>query len=165
MKKYWVRVHDEEFEVTVEEEAGTLAVSVGGVPHRVELAEIVPASYTLIVDGQAHALGARDHAGLWTLMLDGRPCAVEVRRTRLPSAAGRSNRGHHGGEVVAPMPGLLVGLHVEEGAWVAMGQPLVIMEAMKMQMEVRAPHEGIIRRVHVAAGQELTAGQLLVTIE
>jgi len=165
MKTYWVRVRDEEFEVAVEEEAGTPVVSVGGTPHRAELAEVVPAWFTLIVDGQTHDLGVWDHAGLRTLMLDGRPCAVEVRRTRPPSAQGQPGRGHRGGGVVAPMPGLLVALHVGEGAQVGMGQPLVIMEAMKMQMEVRAPHDGVIRRVHVTPGQELTAGQLLVTIE
>jgi len=165
MKTYWVRAGDEDFEVGVEEGAGTLAVSVGGARHMVELAEVVPGWYTLLVDGKTHDLGVWDHAGTRTLMLDGRPCPVEVRRTRPPSGPGHSGRGHRRGGVVAPMPGLLVALHVAEGAQVGMGQPLVIMEAMKMQMEVRAPHDGVIRRVHVAPGQELTAGQLLVTIE
>jgi len=63
------------------------------------------------------------------------------------------------------MPGLLVALHVSEGAEVALGQPVIILEAMKMQMEIRAPHAGTVRQVHVAPGQEVAGGQLLVTID
>jgi 3-methylcrotonyl-CoA carboxylase alpha subunit len=63
------------------------------------------------------------------------------------------------------MPGLLVAVQVAAGAEVALGQPLIIMEAMKMQMEIRAPRAGRVRQVHVTAGEEITGGRLLVTLE
>jgi len=62
------------------------------------------------------------------------------------------------------MPGLLLAVPVDQGAQVVAGQPLAIMEAMKMQMEIRAPHAGTVRRVHVSPGQELAAGQLLISM-
>ena len=62
------------------------------------------------------------------------------------------------------MPGLVVAVLAAEGASVAAGQPLVTMEAMKMQMELRAPAAGVVRKVHVASGAEVSGGQVLVTI-
>ncbi len=48
---------------------------------------------------------------------------------------------------------------------VVAGQPLIIMEAMKMQMEIRATHAGVVREVRVAPGQDVAGNDLLVTVE
>lgn len=165
MRRYWVRLAGEEFQVGVEEAGGGLLVTIGGSSHRVELTETVPESYTIVVDGACHDLAVRDRAGPWALSLDGLGYRAEIARTRhaggalLPRTAARTE------EVRAPMPGLLIGVPVAEGARVETGQAIAIMEAMKMQMEIRAPHDGTIGRIHVSAGQELVAGQLLVTLE
>jgi biotin carboxyl carrier protein len=63
------------------------------------------------------------------------------------------------------MPGVVVTIEVGEGSRVETGQAIAIMEAMKMQMEIRAPHAGTVKRIHIGPGQELAAGQLLVTME
>ncbi len=165
MKRYWVRVGAEEFEVGVDSDGGTLRVTVGGAPHRVELTEPVPSWYTLVVDGMCHDLAVRDLAGPWTLSLDGRAYTAEVARTRRSGADAGPHPSARSEEVRSPMPGLLIAVHVGEGSRVEMGQALAIMEAMKMQMEIRAPHAGRVTRVHVGPGQEIAAGQLLVTME
>ncbi|HLW58379.1 MAG TPA: biotin/lipoyl-containing protein [bacterium] len=165
MTAYWVRVgDDEEIEVGVEETGGVWAVTIAGQVHRVELVEVVPAHFTLLVDGASHTLSVRDHAGPWTLLLDGLPFVAETARTRRGAEPGAAAAGRSL-EVRSPMPGLLVAVEVDEGARVVIGQPLAIIEAMKMQMEIRAPHAGVVRRVHAAPGQELAAGQVLVTLE
>ncbi len=166
---YLVRVGAEEFEVTVEETGGVLLVSLGGAARRVDLAEVVPGCYSLVVDGRCHDLRvAQPAAGgpgprRWAMTLDGEAWVAEV-GGRVRAGAGRARASSGAAEVRAPMPGLLVALQAAEGAEVALGQPLIIMEAMKMQMEIRAPHAGTVRRVHVAPGQEVAGGQLLVTI-
>jgi biotin carboxyl carrier protein len=177
MKTYRVLVGSDEMDVTVDEEAdGGLRVVLAGSTHHVDLAEVVPGRFALVVDGRVHDLAAgpgnepspasgRPEPGGRTVVVDGEAYLAIVGRK---TAAGGTTQGaaaRRGSEVRAPMPGLLVTVHAAEGAAVAPGQPLIIMEAMKMQMEIRAPRAGTVRRVHVRAGQEIAGDQLLVTIE
>jgi biotin carboxyl carrier protein len=67
--------------------------------------------------------------------------------------------------VRAPMPGLIVRVEVEPGQEVRAGQPIVIMEAMKMENELRAEAAGLVARVLVAAGQPVEKGAILVEFE
>jgi len=79
-------------------------------------------------------------------------------RTRRSS--GRSGTGH----VVAPMPGRVVSVLVEPGDEVAERQAVVVLEAMKMQNEVRAPRAGVVTDVRVQQGSAVDAGAVLVVI-
>lgn len=149
----------------------------GDRPHRVDLAEVVPGWYSLVIDGRSHTLGVATwrsgaagppHAGAgprrWTLLLDGVAVAADAGRSpRVRSAA----QGPAGTaiQVRAPMPGLVVAIQAEPGTAVMPGQPLIIMEAMKMQMEIRAPHAGVVREVRVVPGQDVAGNDLLATVE
>jgi acetyl/propionyl-CoA carboxylase alpha subunit len=72
---------------------------------------------------------------------------------------------HAAGSLVAPMPGSVVRILVEVGATVASGEPLVVLEAMKMEHTVAAPGDGIVGEVRVVAGQQVEAGAVLVVFE
>jgi biotin carboxyl carrier protein len=63
------------------------------------------------------------------------------------------------------MPGIVRAVLVQPGEAVAAGQPLVILEAMKMENELRADHAGIVREVKVAAGNAVDGGAALIVIE
>jgi len=65
----------------------------------------------------------------------------------------------------APMPGKVLALRVEAGQLVRKGDPLVILEAMKMEHEVVAPHDGEVREVRVAVGQQVEADAVLIVLE
>jgi len=175
---YLVRLGTEEIEVEVEAVGDALRLSVDGRARCVDAVEVLPGWYSLVVDQGSHALGtlprlaspggsAPEAAGprRWTMVLDGYTYDVTVerggRRRVRPGTAGAAAQGH---EVRAPMPGLLVAVVVTEGTPVAAGQPLLTMEAMKMQMEIRSPVAGMVRRVHAASGAEVSGGQVLVTI-
>ncbi len=69
------------------------------------------------------------------------------------------------GRVKAPIPGQVTQLLVRPGEIVAIGQPLLILEAMKMENEIRAPRSGKILFVNVSAGQSVSLNELLVEIE
>ncbi len=167
LKAYRVRIGGEEALVTVEEAAGAYRVTVAGSTHQVDIAALVPGWYSLVVDGRRHDLGVRGRTGRWTLVLDGETYVAEIGGSPRKSgeSQGRRAPARRSREVRAPMPGLVVALQIVEGTGVAMGEPLIIMEAMKMQMEIRAPHPGKVGRVHVASGQEVAEGQVLVTLE
>ncbi len=68
------------------------------------------------------------------------------------------------GRVKAPIPGLVTRLLVKQGETVEPGQPLLILEAMKMENEIRAPRGGIVQQLHVQAGESVARDALLVEI-
>jgi acetyl/propionyl-CoA carboxylase alpha subunit len=89
--------------------------------------------------------------GSWTLRL--------VDRFPLPDSAGLA------GSLVAPMPGSILRVLVETGQQVIPGQPLVVLEAMKMEHQVVAPSGGTVTQVLVSPGNQVTTGQALLVLE
>ena len=69
------------------------------------------------------------------------------------------------GSLVAPMPGNVLRVLVGPGEAVTAGQPLVVVEAMKMEHQVVAPADGTVATVHVTAGQQVETGQPLLQME
>lgn len=76
------------------------------------------------------------------------------------SGAGR--RGHR--SVKSSMPGKILRIHCKEGEPVEAGQPLLTIEAMKMENEIRSPGAGVVEKIAVEAGQKVETGGLLVTL-
>jgi acetyl/propionyl-CoA carboxylase alpha subunit len=107
-----------------------------------------PAIGGLSVDGWTHEL---------TLESDAVHRASEL---RLASASGDTAAGVH-----APMPGLILVLEVAEGDPVEKGQGILIIEAMKMENEIRAPIAGVVRRLAVSAGDAVERDALLCVVE
>ena len=89
---------------------------------------------------------------------------IEDERERAAHQAERA-RGRKGGDVKSIMPGIVVRLLVSEGEEVEEGQPLLILEAMKMQNEIVAPHGGRVVRIHVGEGEAVTSGARLVAVQ
>ncbi len=80
-------------------------------------------------------------------------------------SAGAEEEASGESRVLAPMPGLVRLVSVAEGATVAKGDPLVTMEAMKMELSLKAPRDGAVRTVTVAAGDQVAEGALLIELE
>jgi biotin carboxyl carrier protein len=98
--------------------------------------------------------------------LDGRTAAVSVnsRRSRRAAADGASH-AHGAQDVTAPMPGRVVRILVAEGDGVVAQQPVIVVEAMKMENELRSPKAGRVTRVAVTAGMSVEGGRVLIVIE
>ena len=69
------------------------------------------------------------------------------------------------GSLLAPMPGTVVRVEVETGARVEAGQPVLVLEAMKMQHTVSAPHAGVVTEIDVKPGAQVAAGEVLAVVE
>jgi acetyl/propionyl-CoA carboxylase alpha subunit len=78
---------------------------------------------------------------------------------------GHASGGHEQSEVVAPMPGTVIRVLVEPGATVAARQPLVVLEAMKMETPLVSPYEATVRAVHVGEGDRVAGGAVLVELD
>lgn len=163
--KYIVEIDGER--VTVELTGG-YAVRVGERVLQARLTEVEGTPVSLLVVGdQVHRVIARrgDARGCYTIALDSRTLAAEAlderaRAIRDLSAARAAAVGPS--PLIAPMPGLIVRVDVGPGDEVAGGQGLVVMEAMKMENELRAPAPGVVRAVHAVAGTAVEKGALLV---
>jgi pyruvate carboxylase subunit B len=124
----------------------------------------------LLLDGRSVTLLARpgEESGQWALQLDGRNLvteAVDERTRAIRSMTGTTSAGRGAHNVKAPMPGLIVRVEVAEGEVVQPGQGVVIMEAMKMENELKADGGGVVARVRVAPGQAVEKGTVLVEFE
>jgi len=81
------------------------------------------------------------------------------------AGAGQGSGGHEQSEVVAPMPGTVIRVLVEPGARVSARQPLVVLEAMKMETPLVSPYEATVREVHVGEGDRVAGGAVLVELD
>jgi acetyl/propionyl-CoA carboxylase alpha subunit len=81
------------------------------------------------------------------------------------AAGGGGAAGHEQSEVVAPMPGTVIRVLVEPGATVSARQPLVVLEAMKMETPLVSPYEATVRAVNVSEGDRVSGGALLVELD
>jgi len=70
-----------------------------------------------------------------------------------------------GCSLAAPMPGRVIKLYVEPGAKVKRGEPLLILEAMKMEHTITAPADGTVREIHYASGEQVVEGAQLLRLE
>jgi biotin carboxyl carrier protein len=122
-----------------------------------------------LVNGAAsHAVLVEGTGSEWVVTLRGRRIPVTVRswRERILAEAETAAAAHAGPVAVkATLPGLIVAVAVSVGDDVAEGAPLLTIEAMKMQNEVRAPRAGVVIEVSVRAGQTVATGAPLLRLE
>jgi biotin carboxyl carrier protein len=165
--KYIVQVGESRVELTL---AGD-EVAVDGERLRAHLTEVegTPLRQVVIGDDVHRVVVRRDGGrGRYTLWIDGYRYEVEAldERTRAIRDMSTATAVASGpAPLVAPMPGLVVRVNVEPGDTVDAGQGLVVMEAMKMENELRAPAGGTVRRVSVAPGTAVEKGAVLVELE
>lgn len=91
--------------------------------------------------------------------------AVKPAPTAAPQAAPAPAAPAGGTKVTAPMPGTILGVNVKDGDTVKAGQPIFVLEAMKMESDISAPVSGTVRGVSVSKGASVEAGMLLCSIE
>jgi biotin carboxyl carrier protein len=91
--------------------------------------------------------------------------AVELRDPRSLRSRNRSSDDHGPRKIVAPMPGKVVRLLVREGDEVALGAGIAVMEAMKMQNEIKSPKKGAVQKILVAVGAAVNPGDVLAIVE
>ncbi len=127
------------------------------------------AVHTLLADGASHRFVVRRSArGSWELHLRGRKVVAEVvdERTRQIREMTGMGAGPAGPRPVrAPMPGMVVQVEVEEGQMVEPGDGLAVVEAMKMENELRAEASGRVATIHVEAGQAVDKDEILIEFE
>lgn len=163
---YHVTIGSHEFEV----ELGPEGTRIDGQPIQVDLAHVQGTSVrNLLLDGASHRIVAeRGGSDTWDVHLRGRRFQAEVldERTRAIRELTGAGAGPTGPEPVrAPMPGLVVKIEVAVGDVVQAGQGVAIVEAMKMENELKATAPGRVRSIPVETGAAVEKDQILVDLE
>ncbi len=165
--KYYVEIEGREHEVIVETDGAVL-------DGRRVITDLDGSRGThlwhLLLDGRSHRVSARrlEGKGVWEIELDGvrhRLVALSERARAIRDLTGVTSAASKPFDVVAPMPGLVIDVQVKMDDMVGSGQALIIIEAMKMENELKAQAAGQVKEVRVAAGQVVNRGETLVVIE
>jgi biotin carboxyl carrier protein len=162
--RYVTIVEGRSFEIEIQQDQ----VIVDGQAHYVDLRRIEPLSlYSLLVGNRSHELLIEEQQEEYGVMLRGKLYNVRVQQERaadratpgslLPAAASQT-------VIEAPMPGRVLKTLADVGHTKHAGEVLIVLESMKMQIELRCPQDGVVQAVHVTAHDHVTQGQTLVTL-
>jgi biotin carboxyl carrier protein len=159
-------VDGEVHEVEVTEDGGGYRVTIGERSWQVDARAAQPGIYSLLLDGASYVADVAGHGGTTTVDVGGERYEIQVEeRTRWVIRTRGGAAGGGGGQtLVAPLPGRITHVAVRPGDAVARGDALLVIEAMKMENELRAGAAGTVAEVRVAAGQPVNAGDVLVVI-
>jgi biotin carboxyl carrier protein len=127
--------------------------------------QVEPGVYSVLLDGASYEIRLIETSQGLSAEAAGRRLALEVRDPRDSSRGSRAALGSGRQNIAAPMPGKVVRVLVNVGDAVDVGHGLVVVEAMKMQNEMKAARPGRVIDVRARAGQTVGAGDTLVVLE
>jgi biotin carboxyl carrier protein len=141
-----------------------ITIEFDGKQYQVEIKPTGPDTLEVIVDGQAHQVSLKQdlvqpESKATTPVQAGATASAQRPQTAPQPTAGQS------GLIGAPMPGDIASITVKAGQEVAVGQELLVLEAMKMKNVIRSPQAGTVASVEVSVGQSVKFGAPLVRIE
>jgi biotin carboxyl carrier protein len=128
--------------------------------------EVSPGIYSILIDGQSFEARVESHSdSKLRVTVAGREFNAAIRNPRKWKRDRRAGAEAEGPQqVTAPMPGKIVLVLVKTGETVEAGQGIAVVEAMKMQNEIRSPKSGTVERLLVAAGQTVNAGEVVAIV-
>lgn len=171
---YMVTIGQRQFQVKV---VSSHLVEVDGHKWEVDLVRLAEGHYSLrlnnaVMDLVSYPLVEEGRDGLtgfrMRVLVNGREyiATVDDHRSLLLKSLRREEANKSGSLVVtSPMPGMVIKVEVQEGDEVQAGRGLVVLEAMKMENELKAPVHGRVTSIHVRGGTSVEKGEKLVTIE
>jgi len=172
-----VAIADRVRTVSVVRKGALLHVALDGRMHIVDARRIDESSLSMLVQSGAEGTPVRSLdasvatqavAGDFDVHVAGRTVPVQVRQAGSFGRQSKGGTGAHGAgpqRVTSPMPGKIVRVLVKAGDQVTARQGLVVVEAMKMENELRAARDGRVRELSVTEGQSVDAGTVLLVVE
>ncbi|HLM59319.1 MAG TPA: biotin/lipoyl-containing protein [Pyrinomonadaceae bacterium] len=167
--KILAEINNEKYEVEIKRDGANLSAEVGGRSYELEASVPEPNVYLLKHAGKVYQIFVSPNEK------SGEPFAASVnnqnyeikifdpKRLRGTGAGSALNEG--ASEIKTAMPGKVVRVLAEVGAEIKQGEGVIIVEAMKMQNEMKSPKDGIVKEIRFAEGATVNAGDVLAVIE
>ena len=160
---------DRNHELNVRREGSRVFAEVDNRNYEFELRELDSGTSLLIDDNRVFECRVTQHrkqGGLFEVNIGTHAYVIRiVDPKRLRSAQRSGGHGHGAAQIIAPMPGKIVRVLVEVGAQVEAGAGIVVVEAMKMQNEMKSPKAGTVIAINAEPGATVNAGDVLAVIE
>ena len=167
--EYRVRMGGRDVSFTVDRTGGSsYRVETAGGTLTADLTEVgLDPLYSLLLDGKSYQFFVQEEAGGLTIIIGGERYPARVFRgsAAAASAAVSPLAGSGRQQIAAPMPGVIIEVLVAVGDKVEPKTPLIVVESMKMNNQLRATGPGTVTAINVQAGQRVERGQVLVVLE
>ena len=169
MIKLKAEVAGEDHQISIQRTESVLLAEVDGRRYQLELRDLGDGEY-LLIDGTSvydcRAEDSHNHSGVVEVNLRGVNYTIKLTDPkRLRSAQSGAEHDKGTARIVAPMPGKVVRILVAAGSEVAAGAGILVVEAMKMQNEMKAPKAGHVVSIDAQVGSTVNAGDVLAIIE
>jgi len=159
-------VGEREEDLLLKIEDGRVSAEIGNRVYNLDVREIEPDSYMFLLNTNVHECRVSASKNTFDVSVHGRNYSVTIVDPKRLRSGQNSDRHHHGvTEILAPMPGKVVRVQTQTGATVEKGAGVVVVEAMKMQNEMKSPRDGIVVSINVEPGDTVNAGDVLAVIE
>jgi len=135
-----------------------------GKPIEADVAQVAPGIYSILLGVKSFEVRVEERGAGLVIHTGGNNWTAKVTDPRQWRRRGGTLEVEGRQQVVAPMPGKVVRLLAKAGDAVEAGQGLLVVEAMKMQNEIRSPKKGTVERLQVTEGQAVNAGDVLLTV-
>ncbi len=162
---YDVSIDGRSFRLELERTEGRWLCRLDGRGIEVDAVLARPDVISLRIGNKAYEVKCERVAGEMHLWVGSACFAVELRDPRSLRGRTRAADDHGPRKLTAPMPGKIVRVLVGEGAQVEAGAGVLVVEAMKMQNEIKSPKKGKIQKILVGAGAAVNAGDVLAIVE
>ena len=167
--KLKAQIEDREQELILKVEDGRVAAEIDGRFYDLQLRQSSRDSFLFLLGASVYECRINERATareVFDVDIRGRTYAVTIVDPKRLRSGQNSDRHQHGvAEILAPMPGKVVRVQIEAGASVEKGMGLVVVEAMKMQNEMKSPRDGVVVSVNVKSGDTVNAGDVLAVVE
>ncbi len=164
---YYLKLDDEFREIDIEPENGLLQIRYGEKTYRVDLQKLDEKRYSFLINNRSFVVEINQSARETEVFYrqERRIYQVLNRARKIESEIFGGGEDHlAAGDVRAPMPGMVLRIEVAAGETVEPGQPLMVIEAMKMENEIRAAVAGVVQEILVSTKQAVEKDDLLIRI-
>lgn len=161
--KLFAEIKDQKYEIKLERENRKILAEIDGKRYELEASEPEPNVFLLKYNNQIHQIYVAPNN---LVSLGNHQFEINlIDPKRLRGAGGASGQTDGASEIKTAMPGKVVRVLIEEGAEIKQGEGVIVVEAMKMQNEMKSPKDGIIKEIRFAEGATVNAGDILAVIE
>ena len=158
-------IDDKVYKLNIEHKDGTYHINIDSRNFIIDYSSISNNCFSLLIDNKAFTIYHSEANGKKYLSIEGEQFCIEETKSESIRAGGTDSTGLKEDPIVcSPMPGKVVKIMVKEGDEVEKGQGLVIVEAMKMENEIKSPMKGRIGKVNFKEGDLVDARQTIIEI-